>query len=112
MIYHRSRLPLSNGNNPFPGVYRFSLFLFTFTNQIGTMKIFYLFLFTSFSYWSFCQSVTHGPIVGSVTENSCRVFVRTDAAVTVTVEVSTSASFSSIVSSASGLTDAAKDNIA
>src|SRR5436190_13917657 len=76
------------------------------------MKIFHSVLFLLLSLICFSQTVTHGPVVGGVTDSSCRVFVRTDAATSVTIEISTSATFISIVSSATGMTDGSRDNIA
>lgn len=76
------------------------------------MKIFHSVLFLLVSGFCFSQTVTHGPVVGGVTDSSCRVFVRTDVATAITVEVSTSATFISIVSSATGMTDGSRDNIA
>lgn len=55
-------------------------------------------------------SVTHGPIVGGVTETSVRVFVRTDAADSVQVQFSTAANFSTIAKTFSGQTNAARDS--
>lgn len=58
------------------------------------------------------QTLTHGPVIGGVTPDGCRVFVRSSIADTATVEVSTDAAFSAIVQSVSVVTDPAKDNTA
>ncbi len=76
------------------------------------MKTLLAFFCITFALVSFSASVTHGPIVGAVTDVSCRVFVRTDSAVSVTVELSPTSTFLSIVSTATGTTDSARNNIA
>jgi phosphodiesterase/alkaline phosphatase D-like protein len=65
-----------------------------------------------FSILSFSQEVTHGPIIGGVTDTSCRVFIRTSEATSFGVEFSTQSNFSSGVLSFAGATNAAKDTIA
>ncbi|MDB5284266.1 MAG: hypothetical protein JWO06_3341 [Bacteroidota bacterium] len=76
------------------------------------MRILSLCLFVCLSVYGFAQSVTHGPIIGGVTDSSCRVFVRTSAATAFTLELSSSSSFSTIAASANGNTDPALDNTA
>jgi len=61
---------------------------------------------------SFSQTVTHGPILGAVTDSSCRVFVRTSSATNFTIEVSTDSTFATGVISFTNTTDALKDTIA
>ncbi len=74
------------------------------------MKIYLVSFLTFTSLYAFSQTVTHGPLIGGVTENSCRVFVRTDVATNIVVEASTTSTFSAIVASSNALTDATKDN--
>ncbi len=88
----------------------FSFQLYIFKSYI--MKRIYVALFSLISLSVVSQSVTHGPIVGGVSDTSCRVFVRTDASTSVTIELSTSPSFSTIDASATVTTDAGKDTIA
>lgn len=76
------------------------------------MKILFTFFLTALALVSISAGVTHGPVIGAVTDASCRVFVRTDSAVSVTVELSPTSTFLSIVSTATGTTDAARNNIA
>ncbi len=57
------------------------------------------------------QSVTHGPIIGGVTDSTCRVFVRTSSATPFTLEVSTASDFSSNVLVFNNSTDASRDTI-
>src|SRR4051812_12496463 len=76
------------------------------------MKILSLCLFICLSITGVAQSVTHGPIVGGVTDSSARIFVRTDAATAFTIELSSSSSFTTIAASANGNTDPALDNTA
>lgn len=54
-------------------------------------------------------SVTHGPIIGAVTPNSARVFVRTNTTATVDIQFSTDNNFSSINKTVSGQTLATRD---
>src|ERR1051325_2449951 len=76
------------------------------------MKNVYTLIFLSFSLSVFSQYVTHGPIVGAVTDTSCRVFVRTDTVSSLTIELSSNAAFTTIVASATVLTDETKDTVA
>lgn len=75
------------------------------------MKTLLALLFAVLFTGSYAQTVTHGPIVGGVTDSSCRVYVRTSTSCTVTVEVSTG-NFSTINGSNTGITDANYDNAA
>ncbi len=61
------------------------------------MKHFWLILFVmlNLSGLAIAQTVTHGPVVGAVTDNSARVLVRTSAAATVQFQFSTSPAFTS-----------------
>ena len=76
------------------------------------MKNIFTLLLLSFCFLGFSQIVTHGPIVGGVTDSSCRVFVRTSSATIFAVEVCTQNNFSSGVLAFNGTTDASKDTIA
>lgn len=76
------------------------------------MKQIFILVLLAFCLAGFSQTVTHGPIIGSVTDTSCRIFIRTDISIPVTIELSTSSAFSGIVSSATVLTDASRDTIA
>ncbi len=58
------------------------------------------------------QQVTHGPIIGAVSDTACRIFVRTDVSTAVVVELSTSSSFSAIAATVTVTTDAATDTVA
>src|SRR5580765_2615349 len=71
-------------------------------------SLFFLILFIS----GFSQTVTHGPIVGAVTDSSCRVFVRTSQQTNFTVQCCTDPGFGSNIFSASAVTDSTKDTIA
>ncbi len=57
------------------------------------------------------QVITHGPIVGGVTDTSCHVFLRTSEATSFKVEVNTDPGFSGTGSSVNGATDPALDTI-
>ncbi len=75
------------------------------------MKSVFTSLFILFSIFGFAQVVTHGPIVGAVTDTSCRVFVRTSEATNVVVQLCPDAAFINNVLAFNGTTDAAKDTI-
>lgn len=76
------------------------------------MKQLYLWLFVCTTIVAQAQTVTHGPIVGGVTDTSARVFIRTSLSTQFTIEVSTISDFSSGVLSFTNTTDATKDTIA
>ena len=42
----------------------------------------------------FAQNITHGPMIGGVTENSARIYIRTSSAVNFSLEYSTDSTFS------------------
>ncbi len=75
------------------------------------MKLTFLGLFCSLAVLSFAQTITHGPIVGGVTDTSCNIFVRTSASTPFTILLSNTIPFGSIAASTTGQTDAT-DNIA
>ena len=62
--------------------------------------------------FSSAQSITltHGPIVGGVTDTSCNIFIRTSSATAFTILFSNTVPFGSIVASAIGATDSTLDN--
>ncbi|HWB64069.1 MAG TPA: alkaline phosphatase D family protein, partial [Chitinophagales bacterium] len=74
------------------------------------MKTLVTFLLAAFAISAGAQNVLYGPIVGGVTDASCRVFVETDAATAFRVELSTDPGFSVINTSAGGNTDANNAN--
>ncbi|MCW3126994.1 MAG: hypothetical protein JWO03_2652 [Bacteroidetes bacterium] len=76
------------------------------------MKNIYTLIFLALFFPGFSQTVTHGPIIGGVTDTSCRIFIRTDISTQVTIELSTSSSFGSIATSATITTDATRDTVA
>lgn len=76
------------------------------------MKNIYAFLLLLLSCSAFAQTITHGPIVGAVSDTSCRVLVRTNEVTSVTVQLSTVNTFATIDASAVVITDAAKDTVA
>ena len=45
----------------------------------------------------FAQNITHGPIIGGVTENSARIYIRTSSAVNFSLEYSTDSTFASFL---------------
>jgi len=55
-------------------------------------------------------TITHGPIVGGVTDTSCNIFIRTSSATPFTILLSNTVPFGSIVGSAAGSTNASLDN--
>jgi phosphodiesterase/alkaline phosphatase D-like protein len=59
------------------------------------ISIYSLLALLTFSLSAFAQTVTHGPVVGAVTESSARVLVRTSAAASVQIQFSTSPDFTS-----------------
>src|SRR5690242_18219370 len=75
------------------------------------MKILTTLLLITIATITFSQTLTHGPVVGAVTDSSCRVFVRTSAATAFTVDVSTTYAFLSIAATATGNTNGAADNV-
>ena len=76
------------------------------------MKHTLLGLFCFVALAGFGQTVTHGPIVGGVTDTSCNIFIRTSAATGFTVSFSNTDPFGLIEASGSGVTDAAQDTTA
>jgi hypothetical protein len=58
------------------------------------------------------QTITHGPIVGGVTDTSCNIFIRTSSATPFTILFSNNIPFGSIVASIAGATDATLDSTA
>jgi phosphodiesterase/alkaline phosphatase D-like protein len=76
------------------------------------MKKLYPFLLLLINFTAIAQNVTHGPIVGAVTDTSCRVFIRTDVAAVVTIELSSNSSFIPVTASVVVNTDASKDTVA
>ena len=72
-------------------------------------KITLFFTLLSFSFIAFSQEVTHGPIVGAVSDSSARVFIRTSASTAFEIEVSDNVSFTNIITTSTGTTDPAKD---
>ena len=60
--------------------------------------------------FSSAQTLTHGPIVGGVTDTSCNIFVRTSAATSFSILFSNTVPFTTIVGSAVGATDVNADN--
>ncbi len=54
-----------------------------------------LFITLCFPFFILAQNVTHGPIIGGVTYNSARIYVRTTIPTTVEIQISTSQLFSS-----------------
>lgn len=58
---------------------------------------FFIFLF-AYSELSFAQQITHGPVVGGVTPNSARMYVRTTQASPLLIELSTDQNFTSVLS--------------
>ncbi|MDB5227066.1 MAG: C-terminal target protein [Bacteroidota bacterium] len=57
----------------------------------------------------FAQTITHGPMIGGVTENAARIYIRTDVPVNFTLEYSTDSLFSSF-DQINSATDSAWDN--
>ena len=72
-------------------------------------KIKTLLLFCLFASTVFAQTITHGPMIGGVTENSARIYIRTNQATNFILEYSTDSLFSAFQSINSG-TDAASDS--
>lgn len=75
------------------------------------MKLSLLSLFCFLTAFGFAQTITHGPIVGGVTDTSCNIFVRTSAPTSFSILLSNTYPFGSIVASGVGATDSV-DNIA
>ena len=77
------------------------------------MKKLYVLLSAVLLSFAFLQAqvVTHGPIVGGVTDTSCRVFLRTSQATAFKIEVNTDPTFVSGGFGFSGVTDASLDTI-
>jgi alkaline phosphatase D len=62
-------------------------------------KIFTTFCILHLAFFiSFSQHITHGPVTGALTANSARMYVRTDAAMPYTIEVSEHPNFSTLLS--------------
>lgn len=59
--------------------------------------------------FSFAQTITHGPMIGGVTENAARIYIRTDVPVNFILEYSTDSLFSSF-DEINSATDGAWDN--
>jgi phosphodiesterase/alkaline phosphatase D-like protein len=76
------------------------------------MKKFTLLLYFYFAaqfYAAQAQTLTHGPIIGAVSSDSARVFLRTDSPTRFSVELSTN-NFASVSHSFTGATQASEDN--
>lgn len=71
------------------------------------MKHTLLGLFCLFTLHGFSQSITYGPIVGGVTDTSCNIFVATSAPTALTILLSNTYPFGSIVGSGVGATGVA-----
>jgi phosphodiesterase/alkaline phosphatase D-like protein len=66
--------------------------------------------FILLSFIGIAQYITHGPVTGAVTENSCRIYIRTDISRDFTLEYSTDSLFTSFQTIAAR-TDSSIDNI-
>ncbi len=61
-------------------------------------KLFTTFCILHFAFCiSFAQHITHGPVTGGLTANTARMYLRTDAAMPYTIELSESPSFTSVL---------------
>jgi hypothetical protein len=76
------------------------------------MKFALLTMFGLATFLCTAQTLTHGPIVGGVTDTSCNIFIRTSSATPFTILFSNNIPFGSIVASVAGATDAALDSTA
>jgi phosphodiesterase/alkaline phosphatase D-like protein len=81
-------------------------------SKTDNMKRSLLYLFCFAALFGSAQVITHGPIVGGVTDTSCNIFVRTSSATGFTILLSNTVPFGSIVASAAGATNAAIDTTA
>ncbi|MCG3164339.1 MAG: hypothetical protein POELPBGB_00093 [Bacteroidia bacterium] len=58
----------------------------------------FLFLISNFQFLTSAQHVTHGPVTGGLNATTARMYVRTDAAMPYTIDVSTEPNFSTLLS--------------
>ena len=58
---------------------------------------------------AFGQVMTHGPVIGGVTDTEAKIFVRTDQSATVVIQYSTDPTFQNPLLSTSLITDVASD---
>ena len=58
----------------------------------------FLFLISNFQFLTSAQHITHGPVTGGLTATTARMYVRTDAPMPYTIDVSTEPNFSTLLS--------------